>query len=37
MPIDLSTMPKDQECKSCGKIFRNKGYLYCSKDCELTD
>ena len=37
MPIDLSTMPKDQECKHCGETFRNKGYLYCSKDCELAD
>ena len=37
MPIDLSRIPKDQECKRCGKTFRNKGYQYCSKDCELMD
>ena len=37
MPIDLSRMPIDQECKRCGKTFRNKGYLYCSKDCQLMD
>jgi len=30
-------MPIDQECKKCGKTFRNKGYLYCSKDCQLAD
>jgi len=30
-------MPIDQECKICGKTFRNKGYHYCSKDCEIMD
>ncbi len=33
----VSRMPIDQECKICGKTFRNKGYLYCSEDCQLRD
>ena len=33
----VSRMPIDQECKKCGKTFRNKGFLYCSKDCQLMD
>ena len=33
----VSRMPIDQECKKCGKTFRNKGYLYCSEDCQLAD
>ncbi len=33
----VSRMPIDQECKHCGKTFRNKGYQYCCKDCESMD
>ena len=33
----VSRMPIDQECKKCGKKFRNMGYAYCSKDCEQMD
>jgi len=33
----VSRMPIDQECKTCGKTFRNKGYLYCSKNCQEMD
>ncbi len=34
---DESSKAIEQECKKCGKTFRNVGYAYCSKDCELMD
>ncbi len=34
---DESSKAIEQECKKCGKKFRNVGYAYCSKDCELMD
>ncbi len=34
---DESSKAIEHECKKCGKTFRNPGYAYCSKDCELMD
>ncbi len=35
--VDESSRAIEQECKYCGKTFRNKGCLYCSKECQLRD
>ncbi len=32
---DESSKAIDQECKKCGKKFRNTASDYCSKDCAL--
>ncbi len=34
---DESSKTIEQECKKCGKKFRNLGVAYCSKDCEVMD
>ncbi len=34
---DESSKAIEHECKKCGKTFRNVGYAYCSKDCQLMD
>ena len=34
---DESSKVIEQECKKCGKKFRNLGVVYCSRDCELMD
>jgi len=32
---DESSKAIDQECKKCGKKFRNTASDYCSRDCAL--
>ena len=34
---DESSKGMEQDCKKCGKKYRNVGSAYCSKDCELMD
>ena len=34
---DESSRAIEQECRECGKKFRNLGVVYCSKDCEVLN
>ena len=34
---DESGKAIEQECRECGKKFRNLGVVYCSKDCEVMN